>query len=280
MKPYIYTERNGIYIIDLKKTLRMLREAYKFARDQIGEGGKALFVGTKKQAAATITEEAQGCGMLYVNNRWLGGTLTNFKTVRNSIDRMIHLDSMFEDGSISKYSKKEQSSLNRELQALKKNLGGLREMKELPTIMFVIDPQKEEIACREARRLGIPVIGVVDTNCDPDRVDWVIPANDDAIRSIKLMASQMAEAVQEGLASREPDPSEADAPIEAPLQGFSAEELEQRYEVLGPGGAPAQPTPPPPIATTPTPESASATPPSSPSTSAPSAPNPANATPS
>lgn len=241
MKPYIYTERNGIYIIDLKKTLRMLRDAFKFVRDTVADGGKILFVGTKKQAKSTMEEESRGCGMLFVTNRWLGGALTNFRTIRKSIDRMIELEKMWSDGSINNYSKKEQSQLMRELESLKKNLDGLREMNALPQILFVIDPHKEAIACREARRVGIPVVAVVDTNCDPDTVDWVIPGNDDAIRSIKLMTSQMSEAVREGLAARESAPLAADAGDIAG-QAFTAAELEQRFEVMG-GSAPAAEAP-------------------------------------
>jgi len=239
MKPYIYTERNGIYIIDLKKTLRLLRDAYKFVRDTVAEGGKVMFIGTKKQAKATIEESARECGMLFVTNRWLGGTLTNFRTIRRSIEHMLELERMIKDGSITQYSKKEQSQLMRELASLKKNLDGLRDMTGTPQVIFVIDPHKEAIACREARRCGIPVVGVVDTNCDPDMVDWVIPGNDDAIRSIKLMVGQMSEAAREGLAARESAPLAADAPATgAQPQSLSAEELEPRYDVLPQGGLP------------------------------------------
>jgi len=244
MKPYIYTERNGIYIIDLKKTLRMLRDAFKFVRDNVADGGKVLFVGTKKQAKSTIEEEAKSCNMLYVTNRWLGGTLTNFRTIRRSIDRMIELETMREDGTINNYSKKEQSQLMRELESLRKNLEGLKEMVELPQVIFVIDPHKEAIACREARRVGIPVVAVVDTNCDPETVDWVIPGNDDAIRSIKLMTGQMSEAAKEGLAAREAAPLAADVG-ELSAQGFTAEELEQRFDVLQTSAPEAPPAPEP-----------------------------------
>lgn len=233
MKPYIYTERNGIYIVDLKKTLRMLREAYKFVRDVVAEGGKVLFVGTKKQAKSTVEEGALDCGMLFITNRWLGGTLTNFRTVRRSIDRMLTLEKMIENKTIEQYSKKEQSMLGRELEALRKNLNGLRNMNALPQAIFVIDPSKEGIACNEARKSGIPVIGVVDTNCDPDMVDWVIPGNDDAIRSIKLMTGQMVDAVKEGLAARESAPLAADIPSEMRGQSLSAEELEKNFNVMG-----------------------------------------------
>lgn len=202
MKPYIYTERAKIYIVDLKKTLRLLRDATRYMRDMVAGGGKVLFVGTKKQAKDIIREGASAAGMYYVNNRWLGGILTNFPTVRKSVLRMIELDNMFNDGTINQYSKKEQSQLSRELTKLKKNLEGIRDMDRLPDVMFVVDPSKEVIAVKEARKLRIPVVAVVDTNCDPDVVDFVIPGNDDAVRSIKLMVSQMSEACQEGMAAR------------------------------------------------------------------------------
>ncbi|MDX2174894.1 MAG: 30S ribosomal protein S2 [Candidatus Sumerlaeia bacterium] len=202
MKPYIYTERAKIYIVDLKKTLRLLREACRYVRDTVADGGKVLFVGTKKQAKDIIREGAASSGMYFVNNRWLGGTLTNFQTVRKSTLRMIELERMFQDGTINQYSKKEQSMLGRELESLKKNLDGLRHMDRLPDVMFVVDPSKETIAVLEAKKLRIPIVAVVDTNCDPDPISYVIPGNDDAIRSIKLMVGQIAEACQEGLAQR------------------------------------------------------------------------------
>jgi small subunit ribosomal protein S2 len=202
MKKYIYTERNQIYIIDLKKTLRLLREAYTFVRDTVAAGGMGVFVGTKKQASDAVHKWAHFCGMYYVNNRWLGGTLTNFKTVRRSIERMIELQSMVGDGTIERYSKKEQSALMKEKESLEKNLQGIRNMDKLPAFIFAIDPSKEQIAIHEANKLGIPVVALVDTNCDPDPIDYVIPGNDDAIRSINLNLEKIAEACIEGQLAR------------------------------------------------------------------------------
>jgi small subunit ribosomal protein S2 len=202
MKKYIYTERNGIYIIDLKKTLRLMREAYSFVRDTVTAGGTGIMVGTKKQAKDSIERWAHFAGLFYVNNRWLGGTLTNFKTVGNSINRMIELQEMSGSGAIERYSKKEQSQLLREKASLEKNLQGIRNMKGMPDFVFVIDPGKEGIAVAEAKKCGIPVVAVVDTNCDPDPIDYVIPGNDDAIRSINLACEKMAEAAVEGLMKR------------------------------------------------------------------------------
>jgi small subunit ribosomal protein S2 len=198
MKPYIYTDRNGIYIIDLKKTLRLLRDAVKYVREEAILGKRILFVGTKKQAKDIIKEGAENCGMYYINNRWLGGLMTNFQTVRKSVLRLIQLEKMFEDGTIDQYRKKEQSMLSRERDSLSKNLAGIKTMDRLPDLLFVVDPSKEGIAVREANKLGIPVVAVVDTNCDPDPIDHVIPANDDAIRSIRLMVTAMADACIEG----------------------------------------------------------------------------------
>lgn len=230
MKPYIYTDRNGIYIIDLKKTLRLLRDATKYVRDSVAGGAKVLFVGTKKQAKEIIAEGATAPGMYYVNNRWLGGTLTNFQTVRKSVNRLIQLDAMFNDGSIEQYSKKEQAMLGRERAALEKNLGGIKGMTRLPDILFVVDPSKETIAVLEASKLGIPIVAVVDTNCDPDPIDYVIPANDDAIRSIKLMVSQISEACLEGVQAAEATGGNAGAGAMLGLP-LSAEELEQNFDV-------------------------------------------------
>ncbi len=202
MKKYIYTERNGIYIIDLKKTLRLAREAYSNVRDLAAGGGVGIMVGTKKQAKDAIERWAHFSGMHYVNNRWLGGTLTNFKTIRLSIDRMIELQELVGSGEIEKYKKKEQSQLIREKESLEKNLQGIRDMRRVPDFLFVIDPSKEGIAIAEGRKVGIPIVAVVDTNCDPDPIDWVIPGNDDAIRSINLICEKMAEAVIEGKLKR------------------------------------------------------------------------------
>jgi small subunit ribosomal protein S2 len=198
MKPYIFGARNGIYIIDLQKTVNLARAAFRFVADITGRGGSVLFVGTKKQAQDVIQEEARRAGQFFVTSRWLGGTLTNFKTIKQGIDRLKTLEKMKEDGTFERLPKKEVASLEREREKLEKNLGGVKEMAKLPKCIFVIDPKKEHIAVHEANRLGIPVIGVVDTNCDPDGIDFVIPGNDDAIRSIKLFTSKIAESCIEG----------------------------------------------------------------------------------
>ncbi|BDV43522.1 30S ribosomal protein S2 [Geotalea uraniireducens] len=203
MKPFIFGARNGIYIIDLQKTVRLFKNAYNFVRENAQAGETMLFVGTKKQAQDAIGEEAQRCGMYYVNQRWLGGMLTNFATVKQSIDRLKRLDAMIADGSIDAYTKKEALQLEKERQKLEKTLGGIKGMSKLPGALFVIDPKNETIAVNEAKKLGIPVVAVVDTNCDPDPIDYVIPGNDDAIRAIRLLTSKMAEAVNEGLQVRE-----------------------------------------------------------------------------
>ncbi len=200
MKPYIFGARNGIYIIDLQKTVGLFRRAYSFVADCVGRGGNVLFVGTKKQAQDTVAEEAQRSGQYYVNNRWLGGTLTNFRTIKQGIDRLKGLERMAEDGTFERLPKKEVAALQREREKLEKNLGGIKEMNRLPGAIFVIDPKKEHIAIHEANRLGIPVVAVVDTNCDPDGVDFIIPGNDDAIRSIRLFAGKIADAAVEGAA--------------------------------------------------------------------------------
>jgi len=200
MKPYIFGARNGIYIIDLQKTVVMARSAFRFVADLTSRGGHVLFVGTKKQAQDVIREEAARAGQFFVTSRWLGGTLTNFKTIKQGIDRLKTLEKMAEDGTFERLPKKEVASLEREREKLEKNLGGVKEMTKLPRCVFVVDPKKEHIAIHEATRLGIPVIGVVDTNCDPDGIDFVIPGNDDAIRSIKLFTSKIADACVEGAA--------------------------------------------------------------------------------
>ena len=198
MAPYIYTERNGIYIIDLQKTVKKLEEAYNFVRSISESGQSLLFVGTKKQAQEAIKDEALRCNMYYVNARWLGGMLTNFKTMRTRIDRLAQLKKMQEDGTFDMLPKKEVMKLLGEMEKLEKYLGGVKEMKKLPGALFVVDPRKEHNAIAEARKLHIPIVAIVDTNCDPDEIDYVIPANDDAIRAIRLIASTMANAVQEG----------------------------------------------------------------------------------
>jgi small subunit ribosomal protein S2 len=201
MKEYIFGERNGIYIIDLQKTLRMFKEATRFVADVVAQGGVILFVGTKRQAQEAIAEESQRCGMYFVNQRWLGGLLTNFTTIQKSIKRLQELDEMSTDGRYELFSKKEVARLERERKGLEKNLAGIKSMKRLPQALFVIDSKKEEIAVKEANRLGIPVVAVVDTNCDPDSIDCVIPGNDDALRAIKLFVSKIADAVIEGAAA-------------------------------------------------------------------------------
>lgn len=198
MARFIFTERNGIYIIDLQKTVQKVDEAYEFVRDLAAKGESVLFVGTKKQAQNSIREEAERCNQFYVNERWLGGMLTNFRTIQTRIARLKELEAMFEDGTVEQYTKKEAMLMQRELQKLEKNLGGIKDMKKLPGAIFVVDSKKEEIAVKEARKLGIPVIATVDTNCDPDVIDFPIPANDDAIRAVKLLTSKIADAVLEG----------------------------------------------------------------------------------
>ncbi|MEB3101133.1 30S ribosomal protein S2 [Ferviditalea candida] len=197
MDRYIFTERNGIYIIDLQKTVKKVEEAYNFVKSIAENNGSIMFVGTKKQAQESVAEEAERCGMYYVNQRWLGGTLTNFETIQKRIDRLHQLERMEEDGTFSVLPKKEVILLNKEKARLEKFLGGIKGMKKLPDALFIIDPRKERIAVAEARKLGIPIVGIVDTNCDPDEIDYVIPGNDDAIRAVKLLTSKMADAVIE-----------------------------------------------------------------------------------
>ena len=197
MAPYIFTERNGIYIIDLQKTVKKIDEAYDFMKEVGATGKPVLFVGTKKQAQAAIEDEAKRCGMYYVNQRWLGGMLTNYKTISARIKRLYDIQKMEEDGTFEKLAKKEVIKLRAEAEKLERFLGGIKEMKGMPGAMFIVDPKKEKIAVKEARILGIPVIGIVDTNCDPDDVDYIIPANDDAIRAVKLIAGKMADAIIE-----------------------------------------------------------------------------------
>ncbi len=198
MAPYIFAERNGIYIIDLQKTVKKLDEAYKFITDIAAEGGEVLFVGTKKQAQDSIREEAIRCGMPFVNARWLGGMLTNFKTIQKRIKRLAQLKAMVADGTFDMLPKKEVIKLKLEIEKLEKFMGGITGMKKQPSAMFVVDPRKEKNAVAEAKKLGIPIVAIVDTNCDPDEIDYVIPGNDDAIRAVKLIAAEMANAVLEG----------------------------------------------------------------------------------
>ncbi len=213
MAPYIYTERNGIYIIDLQKSVGKVDEAYNAVADIVANGGTILFVGTKKQAQDAIRTEAERCGMYYVNERWLGGMLTNFKTIQSRITRLKEIEAMKEDGTFDVLTKKEVAALLHEKEKLENNLGGIKEMTRVPDVMFIVDPRKERIAIQEAHTLGIPIVAIVDTNCDPEEVDFVIPGNDDAIRAVKLIASKIADAVIESkqgeeMAGMEPEEAE------------------------------------------------------------------------
>jgi small subunit ribosomal protein S2 len=198
MKPYIFGARNGIHIIDLQKTVRLFNTVYEFVVRTVSEGYSVLYVGTKKQAHESIVEESERCGMFYVVNRWLGGTLTNFQTIKKSIARLKELEAMKKDGTIHRYTKKEILKLEKELVKLDRNLGGIEDMDELPGAVFIVDPKRERIAVKEARKLGIPVIAIADSNCDPDEIDFIIPGNDDAIRAIRLICSKIADACIEG----------------------------------------------------------------------------------
>ncbi len=211
MKPFIFTERNGIYIIDLQKTVRKVDDAYNFIRQVGMDGGKVLFVGTKKQAQEAVAEEARRSGDFYVNQRWLGGMLTNFDTIKRRVKRLAELKEQEASGQWERLPKKEVSTLTRQKEKLEKYLGGIEGMRELPQAMFVVDPRKEHIAVTEARKLGIPIVGIVDTNCDPDEIDYVIPGNDDAIRAVRLLTSKMADALIEG---RQGDTSAQDEEVE------------------------------------------------------------------
>ena len=223
MAPYIYTERNGIYIIDLQKSVGKVDEAYDAISDIAAQGGTILFVGTKKQAQDAIKTEAERCGMYYVNERWLGGMLTNFRTIQSRIARLKELEKMFEEGATAQYPKKEVILMQRELEKLEKNLGGIKDMKRLPGTIFIIDSKKEEIAVAEAHKLHIPVVATVDTNCDPDVIDFPIPANDDAIRAVRLLTSKIADAVLEG---RQGQQEEAAPAEEAAVEEAEAEDKE------------------------------------------------------
>ena len=215
MAKYIFTERNGIYIIDLQKTVRKVDEAFNFVRSVAQEGKKVLFVGTKKQAQEAVKEEATRAGMFYVNERWLGGMLTNFQTIQKRIKRLKQLEQMEQDGTFEVLTKKEVLALRHEMEKLDKFLGGIKEMNRLPGALYVVDPRKERIAVAEARKLGIPIVAIVDTNCDPDEIDYVIPGNDDAIRAVRLLTSRMADAVIEGSHGQdEPEEEAADKDAE------------------------------------------------------------------
>ena len=237
MAPYIFTARNGIYIIDLQKTAKKIDEAYAVLKSIVDEGKTVIFVGTKKQAQECVKEEAERCGMYYVNQRWLGGMLTNFKTIRTRVNRLKELEAMAEDGTFDVLPKKEVIVLKKEMEKLQTNLGGIKDMTEIPGAMFVVDPKKERIAILEARKLGIPVIGLVDTNCNPEDVDYAIPGNDDAIRAVKLIADVMANAVIEGKqgesfepATEEQDVSEEAESMEQVVSESEEENAEEKVE--------------------------------------------------
>ena len=208
MAEYIFAERNGIYIIDLQKTVKKVEDAYQAIANIVKDGGEVLFVGTKKQAQDSIKEEAERCGMYYVNERWLGGMLTNFETIKTRIKKLAEIDAMIEDGTMDVLPKKEVAKLMKEKEKLDKNIGGIKEMKKIPDVMFIVDPRKEKIAIAEAKKLNIPVVAIVDTNCDPEEVDYVIPGNDDAIRAVKLIAGRMADAVIESKQGEQDTPAE------------------------------------------------------------------------
>ena len=231
MAPYIYTERNGIHIIDLQKTVGLVDEAYNAVFDIVQQGGTILFVGTKKQASETVAEEAARCGMYYVNERWLGGMLTNFRTIRSRIDRLKKIEKMAEDGTFDVLPKKEVANLKKEQEKLTKNLGGIKDMDRIPDAIFVVDPKKESLCVNEANKLGLTIIGIADTNCDPDELDYVIPGNDDAIRAIKLIVSKMADAVIEAKQG-----AEAETP--AVLYNLSGQKVGKDYKgiVIGSDG--------------------------------------------
>ena len=224
MKPYIFGARNGIYIIDLQQTVRMFKTAYEFVVDTVASGESILFVGTKKQARDSIYEEANRCEMFYVHNRWLGGMLTNFQTIKKGIERLKHLTGIFADGSVNRFPKKEILKLDKERAKLENNLGGIGDMERLPGALFIVDPKNENIAVREARRLSIPIVAIVDSNCNPDEIDYIIPGNDDAIRAIRLMTSRIADACIEG---RER--------MEERLQAEADKETVEAVAVAGPG---------------------------------------------
>jgi small subunit ribosomal protein S2 len=225
MKTYIYGPRNGIYIINLDMTKRLFDKACDFITEEIKRGGTVLFVGTKRQAQEIIKEEAKRCGMFYVDHRWLGGMLTNFQTIKNSIDRLKSIESMQADGSINRFPKKEILIMEKERVKLERNVGGIKDMRNLPTVLFIVDPRKEDIAVSEAVKLGVPVVAITDTNCDPEGVDFIIPGNDDAIRSIRLISHHIAEAVLAGQAMR--DGEEASEEAVAAVMGDAGSEMEK-----------------------------------------------------
>jgi small subunit ribosomal protein S2 len=226
MKPYIFGARNGIHIIDLQKTVKLFDKAYQFIVKTVADGYPVLFVGTKKQAHDSVTEESERCGMFYVVNRWLGGTLTNFQTIRKSINRLKELETMKREGTLTRYTKKEALQMEKEMVKLEKNLGGIKNMDDIPGAVFVVDPKKEHIAVREARKLGIPVVAIADTNCDPDEIDYIIPGNDDAIRAIRLVCSRIADACIEGHGIAE-ERLKAEAEAQAAREKEGEEEAEE-----------------------------------------------------
>jgi small subunit ribosomal protein S2 len=238
MKPYIFGARNGIHIIDLQKTVRLFRIAYDFIVRTVSDGYPLLFVGTKKQGHESVVEESERCGMFHVVNRWLGGTLTNFQTIKKSIARLKELEQMKEDGSINRYTKKEILKMDKELFKLERNLGGIKNMDELPGAVFVVDPKREKIAVREARKLGIPVIAIADSNCDPDDIDFIIPGNDDAIRAIRLICSKVADAAIEGHALAEQRLREEDALRKEKEAAAAAEAVEPPVSIETEEGGP------------------------------------------
>jgi len=230
MRPYIFGARNGIHIMDLQQTVKMFATAHDFIVDTVAKGGKVLFIGTKRQAQEAVKAEAERAGMFFVTHRWMGGTLTNFQTIKQSIDRLKNLEQMFEDGSIARYTKKEAVGMNREVKKLNLALGGIKDMTQAPQAVFVIDPKREQIAIQECRKLGIPVVAVVDSNCDPDMVDYIIPGNDDAIRAIKLFATHMADACTEGAAMQKDYKAEAEKAAEKPAEPVTEEKAEAPAE--------------------------------------------------
>jgi small subunit ribosomal protein S2 len=240
MKEYIFGERNGIYIIDLQKTLKMFKEALQTITEFAAQGKTVLFVGTKRQAQDAISEEAQRCGMYFVNQRWLGGLMTNFATIQRSIKRLKELEAMKADGGYELRSKKEASRLEREREALEKNLSGIKNMPKLPDAIFVIDSNKEEIAVKEARKLGIPVFSIVDTNCDPDLIDYIIPGNDDALRAIRLFAQKIADAILEGQQLRLAQEVEAEKLAQEAAEAATSEPIPTEVAATGVGGAPLE----------------------------------------
>ena len=231
MKPYIFAPRNGIYIINLDKSIKLFRKAYQYIVDETSKGGYVLFVGTKRQAQAIIKEEASRCGMYYINHRWLGGTLTNFQTIKKGVERLKSIEAMQEDGSINRFPKKEVLLMEKERVKLERNIGGIKNMRSLPAVVFVIDPNKEQIAVKEANKLNIPVVALADTNCDPEGITHIIPGNDDAIRAIKLISSAIADAVLEGRSQLK----ERDAVVEDMVEQAMAKETEAVSEEVETG---------------------------------------------